>query len=182
MFSIRAGLLLTMLVLLVSTHATAQNTSQSGSTVTIDLVAKNIAFNVNSITVPPGSNVVINFDNQDNGVHHNFAVYTDSSAASAIFKGDVITGPKATTYTFKAPATPGAYFFRCDIHPAIMNGQFLVSSGGAVSSPAATPASVNTANQNNGTRPSSPYASGFDGIFAITGLLAAAYLVFGKKR
>jgi len=176
MFSIKAKVLLTMLVLHVSALAAAQNASQSGSTVTINLMAKNIAFNLNSITVPAGSSVVINFDNQDNGVSHNFAVYTDNSASTAIFKGDVITGPKMTTYTFKAPAAPGTYFFRCDIHPTVMNGQFIVSSVGTVSMSAAA------ANQTNVTRPSSPYSAGFEGIFAIIGLLAAGYLIFGRKR
>jgi plastocyanin len=40
--------------------------------------------------------------------------------------GDVITGPKKITYTFDAPEKPGTYFFRCDIHPTTMTGQFIV--------------------------------------------------------
>lgn len=189
MFSIRARVLLTMLVLLVSALATAQTTAQSGSTVTIDLVAKNIAFNVNSITVPAGSNVNINFDNQDIGVPHNFAVYTDSSATTTIFKGDIISGPKTTTYSFKAPTTPGTYFFRCDVHPSQMSGQFIVSAG-AVSGAPTAPANVSITEQTNVTvvnqtsvnQTTPPRTPGFDGLFAVTGLMAAAYLVLGRKR
>jgi plastocyanin len=101
-------------------------TTTSGNAVTIDLVAKNIAFDLSTITVPAGAQVTVNFDNQDSGIPHNFAVYTDSSASTPIFVGQIITGPKTATYTFTAPATPGSYFFRCDVHPTIMTGTFIV--------------------------------------------------------
>jgi plastocyanin len=95
--------------------------------VTVDLVAKNIAFDKKTISVPSGAKITVNFDNQDTGIPHNFAVYQDQSATKAIFKGDVITGPKKTTYTFTAPSKPGTYFFRCDIHPTQMTGQLIVT-------------------------------------------------------
>ncbi len=98
----------------------------SGEAVTIDLIAKNIAFNTSTITVPDCANVTVGFDNQDAGIPHNFAVYTNSSATAAIFVGEIITGPKMVTYTFTAPCTPGDYWFRCDPHPAAMNGGFIV--------------------------------------------------------
>lgn len=101
--------------------------SSDPQTVIVDLVAKNIAFNTSTITVPAGADVGVNFDNQDANVPHNFAVYTDSSATTEIFKGDIITGPAKTTYTFKAPDKPGTYFFRCDVHPTLMTGQFVVT-------------------------------------------------------
>jgi plastocyanin len=91
--------------------------------ITIDLVAKNLAFDKSTITVPAGANVTINFDNQD-GVSHNFALYTDSSADTLIFRGQLTTSP--TTYNFTAPSTPGNYFFRCDVHPTMMTGTFVV--------------------------------------------------------
>ena len=79
------------------------------------------------ITVPAGSAVTVNFNNMDSGVPHNFAVYTDATASTAIFTGAVVTGPTTTTYTFTAPSTPGTYFFRCDLHPTLMTGQFIVT-------------------------------------------------------
>ncbi len=188
MSRMRTKVLLMLLVLIIPSLAAAQ------STVTIDLMAKNLTFNMSTITVPAGANVVVNFDNQDNGVTHSFSVYTDSSASKAIFKGDAITGPKMTTYTFTAPTTPGTYFFRCDVHPTQMNGQFIVSSVGAVTPAAAVaPANVSitgptnvtnitVTNTTNVTQPA-PYSSpGFEGIFVLTGLLAVAYLVLGRKR
>ncbi len=114
---------------------TPQTTSSSppatstpaGSSVTINLTAQNIAFNMATITVPAGSQVIVKFNNMDSGIPHNFAVYTDSSASTAIFKGANVTGPGTTTYTFTAPSTPGSYFFRCDVHPTVMTGTFVVS-------------------------------------------------------
>lgn len=78
-----------------------------------------------------------------------------------------------------------------------MTGQFIVLSASAVSTQSATPSNVSVTgpinvtnrvtnitivNSANVTRQSTPYAPGFEGIFAITGLLAAAYLVFGRKH
>ncbi|HWQ18881.1 MAG TPA: cupredoxin domain-containing protein [Methanotrichaceae archaeon] len=110
------------LPVMAQNYAQSQNMSQS---VTINITASDLAFNTSTITVPAGANVVVNFNNMDTGIDHNFAVYTDSSASTTIFKGEVITGPMATTYTFTAPTTPGTYFFRCDIHPAQMTGRFI---------------------------------------------------------
>ena len=94
--------------------------------VTIDLVAANIAFNLQTITVPAGARVTINFDNRDAGVPHNFALYRDSSAQQSIYIGQTIDGRAEITYTFDAPTEPGSYFFRCDPHPAQMTGTFIV--------------------------------------------------------
>ncbi len=94
--------------------------------VSLQLVAENIEFNLNTIDVPAGSHITIHFENKDDSVPHNLAVYTDSMASTTIFKGQIITGPATTTYTFTAPTTPGTYFFRCDIHPTTMTGQLVV--------------------------------------------------------
>ena len=94
--------------------------------VTIDIVAKSFAFNASTITVPAGANVTINFNNMDAGVPHNFAVYENQDSQKAIFVGDVIDGLKTITYNLVAPAKPGTYFFRCDVHPTTMTGDFIV--------------------------------------------------------
>ncbi len=93
----------------------------------VDLVAKNVAYNTSTITVPAGADVTVNFDNQDANIPHNFAVYDTSAAKTAIFQGKIITGPGKITYNFTAPDKPGTYFFRCDVHPTIMTGQFIVT-------------------------------------------------------
>lgn len=103
------------------------NTNPAMSTpVTINLIAQGMAFDKNTITVPAGASVIINFNNKDN-IPHNFAIYTNSSARPpAIYQGQIITGPATITYTFTAPSAPGTYFFRCDVHPTLMTGTFIV--------------------------------------------------------
>ena len=110
----------------VTGNVTGTAGNATGNATVVGLSAQNIAFNVSTITVPAGANVTVNFDNEDSGVPHNFAVYTDSSASQNIFKGEIITGPATTAYNFTAPADPGTYFFRCDVHPEQMTGDFVV--------------------------------------------------------
>jgi plastocyanin len=97
-----------------------------GQAVTVNISALNYRFDKSNITVPAGANVTMVFDNKE-AVPHNVAIYTTPAATEVIFKGEVITGPKTITYNFTAPTTPGAYFFRCDVHPAVMTGTFTVT-------------------------------------------------------
>ena len=108
-----------------STPSAPKATTAAANAVTIDLVAQNMAFDKNTITVKAGAQVTINFNNKDS-MPHNVAIYNDQSAAQVIYKGEVFTGPATKTYTFTAPSTPGTYFFRCDVHPGKMTGQFIV--------------------------------------------------------
>ncbi len=94
-------------------------------TATINLTAQNMAFNMSTITVAMGTDLTINFDNQDQ-VPHNFSLYTDSSAKTVIFRGQIVSGPGKATYSFMAPMQPGTYFFRCDVHPEMMTDSFIV--------------------------------------------------------
>jgi plastocyanin len=114
--------------MLPTTTVPSTTTAPSGGTVDIYLQAKHIAFNKSTISVPAGAIVNVHFDNEDQGTPHNFAVYTNSQATTAIFQGTIITGVSQTTYTFTAPSSPGDYFFRCDVHPSVMYGTFTVTS------------------------------------------------------
>jgi plastocyanin len=115
------------------TQGLVSDSPLSTQNVTIELSASKMAFNQSTITVPAGSSVIVNLHNQETagssqvtGIAHNFAVYDSPAAKTTIFKGDIITGGQNTTYRFTAPAKPGTYFFRCDVHPGIMTGQFIV--------------------------------------------------------
>jgi plastocyanin len=111
-----------------TTMATTTTTQPpGGNTVQVTLTAHNIAFDKATIMVPAGSTVVMTFINMDSNIPHNFALYTDSHATTRIFAGEFITGVKTVTYTFTAPAAPGNYFFRCDVHPETMTGIFTVT-------------------------------------------------------
>lgn len=100
-------------------HSAAQS-------VTIELIAKHKAFNLKTMTVPAGAKVTINFHNEDTVTPHNFALYTDSTAQKEIFKGKIALVRKHLVYEFTAPSQPGTYFFRCDVHPKMMYGDFIV--------------------------------------------------------
>ncbi len=96
--------------------------------VVVNLTAKQMAFDLSTITVPPGAYITLHFTNSDVGIPHNVAVYGSAAAQLVIFQGAIVTGPAVVDYTFFGPSTPGTYFFRCDVHPALMTGNFVVTS------------------------------------------------------
>ena len=105
---------------------TGNETPAAGGAATmVNIGADNLAFDTSTIMGPAGAEVTMAFDNQDDGVPHNVAVYDSPLRTEQIFVGEVITGPAETTYTFTAPPEPGTYYFQCDIHPD-MNGEFIV--------------------------------------------------------
>lgn len=115
--------LLVMAAIMMSVDPAA---SQSSNNTVVNVTVKNIAFNVSTITVPAGANVTVNFGNQDTGVAHNIAFYYDAASEKPIYVGEIFNGPKTMVYTFTAPDKPGTYYFRCDVHPYNMKGQFIV--------------------------------------------------------
>ena len=107
----------------------AKQTTCAPAGTTLHVAAKNTAFDTKCLAAPASQPFVIDFDNQDVGVPHNVAVYTDQSATKllggATSDTDTITGPATTSYHLNAlPA--GTYFFRCDVHPSAMFGTFVV--------------------------------------------------------
>ncbi len=89
------------------------------------IAAKGLLFDKRTLTAPAQTEVTIRFNNQDAGVIHNVAVYTNRSARTKIFVGELFAGPKAVDYKLTTPG-PGSYFFRCDVHPDTMTGTFAV--------------------------------------------------------
>jgi plastocyanin len=88
--------------------------------------AMNSAFDTGCLAAPAGKPFTIAFDNMDPGIPHNVSIYTDSSATTALFTGEMVTGPDTVTYEVGA-LEPGTYFFRCDVHPTTMTGTFVVA-------------------------------------------------------
>lgn len=90
------------------------------------LVAEDTAFDTDALTVSAGATVRVTLENRD-PIPHGFSVYLTDAAEQAVFTGEVFSGPGVTrTYEFTAPSEPGDYFFRCDVHPELMNGTFTV--------------------------------------------------------
>jgi len=109
------------------TPAPAEPTAPVAATIEISAVPT-MKFDRDTITVAAGSDVTLRFSNDDAGVPHNWAAYTDSTATELIPDAitEVCTGPCEQEITFTAPAEPGEYFFRCDIHPTTMTGTLIV--------------------------------------------------------
>jgi plastocyanin len=90
----------------------------------LSITASDNKYDKDCLAVPAGEASTIAFDNEDRGIPHNVSIYKDDTASEALFKGEVIDGPKKITYN--VPALPeGRYFFRCDPHPEFMYGAFI---------------------------------------------------------
>jgi plastocyanin len=87
--------------------------------------AQNIKFDKGSLQAKPRTEVIVHFTNNDAGVLHNVAFYTNRQARTKIFVGEIITGVATSEEKFTTPAA-GTYFFRCDVHPDQMTGSFIV--------------------------------------------------------
>lgn len=100
----------------------------------IEVVAREVMFDVNEITVTAGEEVVMEFENHDE-VFHNVAVYTGEGLESEpVFNGVGFPGEDTRTYRFEAPPA-GTYIFVCDFHPN-MKGAFVSRPEGAPGAPA----------------------------------------------
>jgi plastocyanin len=74
------------------------------------------AFVSERLRAPAGEPFVLAFENEDDGVQHNVAIYRDDSVEEPLFVGDLVEGP--TTVSYGVPAMEaGEYYFRCDVHP-----------------------------------------------------------------
>ncbi len=89
---------------------------------------KPIAFTKSELEALAGSTVTVTYTN-DADIPHNIAFFAGEDAESELLaESETITGPGAsTTVTFTAPDAPGAYLFRCQIHPAQMIGTLTVT-------------------------------------------------------
>ena len=97
-----------------------------------------LAFDTKEIDLPAGQPTTITLDNQDAGIPHNLAIYTDDSLSTALFQGEQFPGIDSREYQIPA-IDPGTYYFHCDVHPT-MNGTVVVGgSGGGSGATGASP-------------------------------------------
>lgn len=113
-----------------ATPATVPTTIPGQPTVTVNLVADGLNFDLSEIRVPAGALVTVNLDNRDRLTPHNFAVYENVSnnQTKLFYAGDIVNGPGKKTYIFTAPASSGDYTFECDVHPQFMYGELVVTT------------------------------------------------------
>ena len=96
---------------------------------------------------PDGTSLTISAKNntfdKDWGLPHNVSIYDKDHGDKALFKGEVIYGPKTITYSVPAQAE-GTYEYRCDPHADSMIGTFIVGSGGPTTTSSTTGTSSTT--------------------------------------
>jgi plastocyanin len=113
-----------------SAGPSCQPSGSTSVTVTAPVGASVNGFAETCLAVPAGKDFSVTFKNDDTGVLHTWALFTDSTAAQrlggAASASEAITGPDQKTYQLKA-LQPGTYFYRCDIHPTVMTGTFVVA-------------------------------------------------------
>jgi plastocyanin len=98
-----------------------------GGPTSVTIVAKNLQFSPRSITASAGQPLTVTLDNQDAGVLHNIAFFTNRSASVPLTsdsKVEIFAGVAQKTFTFTPPRA-GTFYFHCDVHPD-MNGSLIV--------------------------------------------------------
>lgn len=89
------------------------------------LIAHGLMFDKHELDVPGDQGFELVFDNDD-GVPHNVAIYTDEGHSQVVFRGD-IESTGIHVYHVQSLA-PGTYYFQCDVHPQ-MQGIVVAAQG-----------------------------------------------------
>src|SRR6186997_3027320 len=105
-FVVAAAGMFAIAPLLASDDVVAEDTADGGVTtpggpVNVTVVARNLAFDKRTIAATPGADMTVVLDNQDSGVLHNIAFYTNRSASTKIYIGELTAGPGKLTEKFK---------------------------------------------------------------------------------
>ncbi len=107
-----------------ATPAAATTPTGASSGNTIQIKGQNIAFDKTELSAGAGD-VTIQFDNADNGIPHNFALYKSNSGPTDEIKHtDIAPGP--VVQTLQVTLDKGTYFYDCQVHPAQMKGKLTV--------------------------------------------------------
>lgn len=93
----------------------------------LEIAAENTEYDLSKLTAPAGEDITLQFDNDDDAsTQHNWSLYENEEATTAIFEGEIITGGETIDYDVPAIDEPGTYHFHCDIHPAVMTGELII--------------------------------------------------------
>lgn len=97
----------------------------SPSGTTISIVATNTEFNTACLAAPADQPFTLTYDNRDSAAH-NIAILESHSATDVLFRADIFSGPKVSTFEVQA-LKPGTFAFHCEVHPSQMKGTFIVA-------------------------------------------------------
>ena len=101
-------------------------------TPTVEITAKDIAFDRNVIALPADTDSEIIFTNLDVGTFHNVAVYTEDEPGTPIYNGRP-SAKGLEKYHFRTPEV-GTYRYVCDFHPAMVGELRVTEATGTESS------------------------------------------------
>jgi plastocyanin len=95
--------------------ATAQpGASQSPLEADVTISSGPMQFDADTLEAPAGTEFTLRYVNKG-PMPHNVAIYTDDSARTALFVGEVI---ETGNIVYEVPAIPaGRYHFQCELHP-----------------------------------------------------------------
>jgi len=99
--------------------------SPNGASLEVSTLPTAIAFDTKCLAAPANTDFTITFNNRSPSVPHDVAIATPG-LGDTLFEGEIVTGPKTTTYQVKGIAA-GTYEFFCKVHPSQMNGTFVVA-------------------------------------------------------
>ncbi len=68
------------------------------------------------MTAPAGSDLQVTFENHDDGVPHNVALYGDAGFSTKLFESEIKPGPATDRFTIPG-LIAGNYQFMCTVHP-----------------------------------------------------------------
>jgi plastocyanin len=106
-----------------STGETPAAGGDDGDTSQLEIAAENSEeFTKSELTASPGS-VTIVFDNQEDGVVHNFALFETEDASEPLAATELQPGPATDEIT--VDLEEGEYYYNCQSHP-VMEGTLTV--------------------------------------------------------
>lgn len=107
-----------------TTETAAASEAAAGSApAPVEIAAANLEFDTDELNLPADEPVTLVLENQD-AAPHNVAIYKDDSLDEDFFIGENAAPEQTLEYEIPALAA-GAYYFRCDVHPA-MEGRVTV--------------------------------------------------------
>jgi plastocyanin len=93
---------------------------------TVQIAANNLQFDKQELNVPADAEFILAFNNEE-AQPHNVSILEAQGSATALFRGEIITGPKTVDYEVE-PIAAGEYYFQCDVHPN-MSGTVTAAEG-----------------------------------------------------